>query len=72
MCLDCFRKDEKHSIFTDFTEEERAEAMQDFKRDVLEKAISKGIKDKAREHAEDVIRSFVENLAGKGYKVNIK
>ena len=65
-------KDEKHSIFTDFSEAERAVAMQDLKSDILNKADEKGIKEKARENADQMIRNFVKGIVGDGYELHIE
>lgn len=62
---------EKHSIFNDFTEKERGDAMTKFKADVQAKAREKGIVEKAARNAELVIRNFVLGFLPPDYTVDI-
>ena len=62
---------EKHSIFNDFTEKERGDAMAKFKADVEAKALEKGIIEKAARNAELVIRNFVMGFLPPEYTVDI-
>ncbi len=61
--------DEKHSIFNDFTEQERADAMIRFKEDVLQKADEKGILQKADKNAELVVRNFIAGFVPQDCKI---
>ena len=62
---------EKHSIFNDFTEKERGDAMTKFKADVQAKARGKGIVEKAARNAELVIRNFILGFLPPDYTVDI-
>ena len=60
---------EKHTIFTDFSEEERNKAILEFQEHARKKALEKGILKRADENAELVVRNFVMSVAGPEYRV---
>ena len=60
---------EKHTIFTDFSEEERNKAILEFQENARNKALEKGILKRADENAELVVKNFVMSAAGTEYHV---
>ena len=60
---------EKHSLFIDINEEDRAEAMKEFKKAILEKANEKGIVKRASDNAKNVARNFVIRLLDPDYRI---
>ena len=60
---------EKHTIFTDFSEEERNKAILEFQENARNKALEKGILKRADENAELVVKNFVMSAAETEYHV---
>ena len=60
---------EKHSLFIDINEEDRAEAMKEFKKVILEKANEKGILKRASDNAKNVARNFAVRLLDPDYRI---
>ena len=60
---------EKHTIFTDFSVEERNKAILEFQENARKKALEKGILKRADENAELVVKNFVMSVAGPEYHV---
>ena len=64
--------DEKHTIFTDITAEERNKAVLEFQENARKKALEKGILKRADENAELVVKNFVMSTAGPEYHVTLE
>ena len=64
--------DEKHTIFTDITAEERNKAVLEFQENARKKALEKGILKRAEENAELVVQNFVMSTAGPEYHVTLE
>ena len=65
-------RDEKHSIFNKFTEEERGKALERLEEEVRKKAEEKGILEKAEKNARQVISTFVGSIAGPGARITFE
>ena len=65
-------RSERQNIFTQFTEEERAEAMRQFQDDVRTKAEERGLLTDASRNAEGIIGQFVTGLTKGEYRVEFE